>query len=145
MSRSFIVRTNQDKNLNLKDFMDNLQNLITFNTTDLKIAHNRKEIYPNSFDKVSLNTEFTVLAIDDAYIYITYHGKSITEDNKFWWYIESRALEGRGRSLFVASACVIANLTDGLVDSADGAWHNPDIYHGSELWNEYLNIELNYH
>ncbi|MDE7099190.1 MAG: hypothetical protein K2O60_08605 [Ruminococcus sp.] len=145
MSRSFIIETNQDKNLKVKDFMDNLKNLIIFNTTDLKIVHNRNNIYPDSFDEISLNTGLTVFMIDDSYIYITYHGNNI-ENNKFWWYIQSRALEGRGRSLFVASACIIANLTGGLANSADGAWYNPDkFYYGSELWNEYLNIELNYH
>ncbi|MDE6519892.1 MAG: hypothetical protein K2K91_05450, partial [Ruminococcus sp.] len=56
MSRSFIIETNQDKNLKVKDFMDNLKNLIIFNTTDLKIVHNRNNIYPDSFDEISLNT-----------------------------------------------------------------------------------------
>ena len=143
MSRSFIVNTEHNPHLTLKDFMNSLKNLTPFDMDSLKIFHNRQEIHSDCFDKISLNTGLTVLMIDDVRTYINCHGDDV-EKNKFWWYIESRALEGRGRSLFVASACIIANLTDGLANSADGAWnHNPDQYYdGSALWKEYLHIEM---
>lgn len=143
MSRSFTVRTNSDKELNVKELMDDLQNYITLGTAEPKIIHNKKEIYPDDFDKVSLNTHYTALWFDETNIFITYHEKSHTDDFKHWWSIESRALEGRGRRLFVATAAVIADLTDGEVESADGAWHNADTYSSSELWNDYLNYEPN--
>ncbi len=141
MSRSFFVRTDRDKELNLKDFTDHLKNYITLSTAELEIVHNKNNICPDNFDKVSLNTGLTVFAIADEpqYIYIEYDK---VENNKFLWYIESRALEGRGRRLFVAAAAVIADLTDGEVESGDGAWHNADTYSSSELWNDYLNYEL---
>ncbi len=146
MSRSFFVETKQDKNLTIKDLIDNLKKFNLFNIADLKIVNNGNNISPDSFDndKMFLNTGHTALMIDDTSVHITYHGSSMEKDC-FWWYIESRALHGIDRSFFIATVCVIANLTDGLADSGDGAWHNTYQYHGSELWNEYLNIELNQH
>ncbi len=143
MSRSFIIETNQDIKISLIVFMEQLKNLDLFDVTELKISYEGNAIDLDSIDKQSLtlNNRHTCFAIDDSYIHISYHDDSPRK----WWYIESRVLDGIGRSLFVATASIIADLSDGLVDSADGAWHDPDKrYHGIELWEEYLNIELNH-
>ena len=142
MSRSFIVKTKQDVNLTLTAFMERLQNLGLFDITELKIGYDGNAVDLESIDNLSLSIDkiHTCFMIDDSYIHITYHDDS----SEKWWYIESRALDGIGRSLFVATASIIADLSNGLANSADGAWHNPDKkYHGTELWKEYLNIELN--
>lgn len=57
--------------------------------------------------------------------------------------IESRALKGKGRSLFIAIASAVSILTDSPVSSCDGAWHNDNSYSGVDLWNEYLDTEIN--
>ncbi|MCR5143666.1 MAG: hypothetical protein K6C68_14310 [Ruminococcus sp.] len=141
MSRSFIVNTKQDVNLTLTSFMGCLQNLSLFDITKLKIWYDGDAIDLDSIEKLSLSIDKVHICfmIEDSYIHITYHDDS----SEKWWCIESRALDGIGRSLFVAAASIIADLSSGLADSADGAWHNPDKkYHGIELWKEYLNIEL---
>lgn len=142
MSRSFIVKTNKDIKISLIVFMERLKNLDLFDVTELKIWYEGNDTDLDSIYKQSLtlNTHHTCFAIDDSLIHISYHDDSPRK----WWYIESRALDGIGRSLFVATASIIADLSDGLANSADGAWHDPDkMYHGIELWEEYLNMELN--
>ncbi len=144
MSRTFHVDTEKDKELTLKSFMDELHRLQFFDTTDWKISHDGHAVDPDSIGTVFINKGLTCFAIHGDYtdcIFISRHHSK----EGIWWCIESRALEGIGRSFFVAAACVIANLTDGLANSCDGAWHNDHQYRGSELWNEYLNTEWNSH
>ena len=142
MSRSFRVKTKQNVDLPLTAFMDCLQNLSLFDIAKLKMWYDGNAIELDSVEKLSLSIDKVHICfmIEDSYTHITYHDDSPEK----WWDIESRALKGIGRSLFVATVSIIANLSNGLADSADGAWHNPDKkYHGMELWKEYLNIELN--
>ena len=137
MSRTFQVRTTQDRNLIISDFMDNVKNFIPLNKVTIKVFHDGKLVNTDEFDKVSLNQGLTCFKIDDDYIFVNFKYLN----GNLWW-IESRALCGIGRSFFVGATSAIANLTDGLASSGDGAWHNCEQYHGSELWSEYLSTEL---
>lgn len=146
MSHSFTVRTKQDINLTLKAFIDRLQSLDFFDLAELKIWYEGNSVNSASMGDLSLSIDgrHICFEIDDRYIHVTYHILHYDDKLRKWWSIESRALEGIGRSFYVAAASIIADLTDGLVHSGDGAWHDPDTHRGTELWQEYLKTELDH-
>ena len=123
MSRSFTVRTKQDINLTLKAFIDRLQSLDFFDLTELKIWNEGNSVNSDSMGDLSLSIDGRDICfeIDDTYIHVTYYITHYDDKLRKWWSIESRALEGIGRSFYVAAASIIADLTDGLVHSGDGA------------------------
>ena len=144
MSRSFIIDTNHNVDITLKQLLEYLTELKIFNVTDLSIWHNGNVIDLELFNEISLllNNAHTCFKINSSYIHIDYKCNGNSSENL--WYIESRALDGVDRTLFVAIACIISNLSNGLVSSGDGAWYNGDKkYQGTELWKEYLDIEFN--
>ena len=138
MSRTFQVYPAIDPDLTVNDLMEVLDSFGLFDPAEIAVYHDGKQTAPDSFGQVSLNIGLTCMEIADGLVFIDFH----RWENHNYWCIESRALEGIGRSLFVAAACAIANLTDGIVNSGDGAWEHAGDYHGAELWQAYLTEEL---
>ena len=130
MSRTFSLHPSNDREITVKEFLDALQKMFPFDPDALEVRHCGKRI--SSFDGVFINRGLTAFDISDEIIYVNSRC------------VESRALEGTGRSFYVAAACTIAVLTDGTVDSGDGAWHNAKLYRGEELWQEYVTEEQPY-
>lgn len=130
MSRTFSLHPSNDREITVKEFLDALKKMFPFDPDALEVWHCGKRI--SSFDGVFINKGLTAFVISDDIIYVNSRC------------VESRALEGTGRSFYVAAACTIAVLTDGTVDSGDGAWHNAKLYRGEELWQEYVTEEQPY-
>lgn len=124
MSRSFTVRI-ADKMLTSDEVTDGIRKL-------------------KSFDKLCINID-DIGIINHSPCLITFVLENAVHLH-FWENrvrIESRALEGKGRSLFIAIASAVSILTDSPVSSCDGAWHDDNAYSGVDLWNEYLDTEIN--
>ena len=127
MGRSFIIRTENEKLIQLDELLQTMQNLPEFSINFNQIKIFDKKVYFG----------FYVPEPENHNIFVT----RLTSGS---YMIESRALEGEAisRQLFLAVTCAIAILTDGKANSADGAWHNPDkFYSGQELWEEFCQEE----
>lgn len=144
MSRSFTVRTNYFTQITLQDMIHKLvelqdfEQLVTLKHVNIiKNFNGKSTVINHNFSKILLNDGYTVFEIENNYIFITYY-----HHEHIWYSVESRALFGKGKDLFVAIASVLASLTEGKVGSGDGAWSNGNMdYSGSGLWNEYLSTE----
>lgn len=141
MSRTFDVYPVNDREVTIRDFLDALQQMFPFDPDALEVYHCGERV--SSTEQISMNTGLTCFDIADERIFAD-RNAGMTE---VYWCVESRALEGAGRSFYVAAACTLAVLTNGTLESGDGAWHNDNLYRGEELWQEYLTEEqpYNYH
>ncbi|MDE6677907.1 MAG: hypothetical protein K2K02_02600, partial [Ruminococcus sp.] len=110
---------------------DILNTIKTLRNSDKEINLKNIRIINNSETCYNFVTENCIVHIDF----------NITEWNgkiRKWWHIESRAIDGMGKNLFVACASAVAILSDGYASSGDGAF-TPDIdFMGNELWENYL-------
>lgn len=139
MSRTFDVYPVNDREVTIRDFLDALQQMFPFDPDALEVYHCGERV--SSTEQISMNTGLNCFDIADERIFAD-RNAGMTE---VYWCVESRALEGAGRSFYVAAACTLAVLTNGTLESGDGAWHNDNLYRGEELWQEYLTEEQPYH
>lgn len=119
MSRSFTVRT-ADKILTSDEVTDCIEILKSFD----KLCINTDDI-----EVINHSPRLITFVLENA-VHLAFRENHIS--------IESRALKGTGRSLFIAIASAVSILTDSPVSSCDGAWHNDNFCSGVDLWNEYL-------
>ena len=147
MSRTYSIDLNNKniiKDITLKDLLNALKELNEFDITkidlnELKIFNNGNLIEHDSdiLANISMNIGHNAFLINENYVHIDFNNHY---NEGFYWVIESRALEGIDKDLFIAIACSMSNLVDGYITSCDGAWI-PDpnkCYSGLQLWNEYL-------
>lgn len=153
MSRTFTIDSNTDKTVTLGDLIDSIRSLEGFEKTGIDFSNVKMlRKYKNDEGENTYNDRSLIISrtddghfcmyineADSSNIFIDFNQRSWDyADTPYYWMIESRALEGKSRSLFIAVACAIAILHDGKVFSGDGAWHGADIYTGQELWRIYL-------
>ena len=153
MSRTFTIDSNTDKTVTLGDLIDCIRSLEGFEKTGIDFTNvimSRK--YKNDEGENTYNDRSLIISrtdkgyfwmrineSDSSGIFIDFSQRTWDDASApYYWMIESRALEGKSRSLFIAAACAIAILHDGKVYSFDGAWDGADIYTGQELWRIYL-------
>ncbi|MDE6500536.1 MAG: hypothetical protein K2L10_00390 [Ruminococcus sp.] len=128
MSRSFQVRTEKNPDFTAEDILNTIKTL----------RNSDKEINLKNIRIINNSETYYTFVTEDCIVHITFH--STEWDGKFrqWWSVESRAIDGMGKNLFVACASAMAILSDGYASSGDGAF-TPDIdFMGNELWENYL-------
>lgn len=88
------------------------------------------------FRKIEIvnHSDYNTLVIKNKSVHITFHDSEFTGKH---WDIESRALRGMGKNLFVACACAVGILANGYVVTGDGAWVADYHFSGHELWDDY--------
>lgn len=152
MSRSFTILTQTNTDITIADLFNEIIKLNDFNKLSIDFSKvnivnhfNGEHItISDNLDLFKLNilrsTEgYNTFVIEDTCIHITFEGQADYFDgNPYVWSIESRALMGVERNLFIAVSCAICVLTGGIIYSADGAWLENKEFTGLELWNEYL-------
>ncbi|MDE5557034.1 MAG: hypothetical protein K2J32_04980 [Ruminococcus sp.] len=131
MSRSFQVITEKNPDFTIKEILNTIKTL----------RDSDKEI---DFKNIRINHSGTsyVFVTEDCIVHINFHTTEWDGKIHKWWHIESRALYGMGKSLFVACASAVAILTDGYASSCDGAFIISDTkFTGHELWKTHLDIQ----
>ncbi|MDE6426517.1 MAG: hypothetical protein K2K89_10350 [Ruminococcus sp.] len=129
MSRSFQVITEKNPDFTAEEILNTIKTLKDSN----------KEI---NLKNIQINHSETsyVFITEDCIVHITFHSTEWDGKTHKWWHIESRALDGMGKNLFVACASAVAILTDGYAISCDGAFIISDTnFTGHELWETHLN------
>lgn len=132
MSRSFQVITEKNPDFTAEEILNTIK---TLRDSDKEINLKNIRIINHS------GTSYAFVA-EDCIVHINF--RSTEWDGKIhkWWSVESRALYGMGKSLFVACASAVAILTDGYASSCDGAFIIPDTnFTGHELWETHLDIK----
>ncbi|MCH5348947.1 MAG: hypothetical protein J1E40_06455 [Oscillospiraceae bacterium] len=153
MSRTFTIDSNTDKTVTLGDLIDSIRSLEGFEKTGIDFTNVKmSRNYKNDKGENTYNDRSLIISRTDNGKFCMYINEPDSNNifigftqsrwddlpTPYYWMIESRALEGKSRSLFIAIACAIAILHDGKVYSFDGAWYGADIYTGQELWRIYL-------
>ncbi|MCM1507642.1 MAG: Imm1 family immunity protein [Ruminococcus flavefaciens] len=124
MSRSFQVHTEKNPDFTTEDIISTMKTLKNVNR---KIDFSKIKIVNHS--------GYDTLVIKNNSVHITFYDNEWT--GKFWD-IDSRALRGMGKNLFVACACAVGILSDGYVVTGDGAWVADYHFSGHELWDDYI-------
>lgn len=124
MSRSFTVRI-AGKTLTSDEIIESISKLKSFDRLYINI---------DDIEIINHSPCLITFVLENA-VHLKFLGNHVS--------IESRALDGKGRSLFIAISSVVSILLDSPVSSCDGAWYNDNIYSGVDLWNEYLDTEIN--
>ncbi len=129
MGRSFIIRPKQKSIIQIEELFRIMQNFPEFSLdlSQVQIRQNQ--------DFVS----FRIPEAESSFVFLSFGNHHYS--------VESRAVDysAQSRKLFLAVTCAAAVLTDGTVNSADGAWYNPDkFYSGAELWNEFITLKENF-
>lgn len=127
MSRSFQVHTEKNPDFTTEDIISTMKTLKNVN----------KKI---DFSKIKIvnHSGYNTLVIKNNLIHITFC--YVEWDGKLhkWWSIESRALRGMGKNLFMAYASAVGILSDGVISTGDGAWVADYNFSGHELWDDYI-------
>ena len=128
MSRSFQVITEKNPDFTIKEILNTIKTL----------RDSDKEINLKNIRIINHSEYYNTLVAEDCIVHINFHTTEWNGKIHKWWHIESRALDGMGKNLFVACSSAVAILTDGYASSGDGAF-TPDIdFTGHELWKNYL-------
>lgn len=131
MSRSFQVTTEKNPDFTINEILNIIKTL----------RDSEKEIDFKNIRIVNHSEYYNTLVTQDCMVHITFHATERDGKVHKWWDVESRALYGMGKSLFVACASAIAILTDGYVSSGDGAFFYSRDFKGHELWETHLDIK----
>lgn len=128
MSRSFQVRTEKNPDFTSEEILNTIKTLKDYD----------KEIDLKNI-QINHSGNSYVFVTEDCIVHIDFNSTEWDGKIHKWWSVESRALYGMGKSLFVACASAVAILADGYASSGDGAF-TPNIdFTGHELWETYLN------
>ena len=129
MSRSFQVITEKNPDFTTEDILNTIKNL----------RDSDKEINLKNIRIINHSENYYTFVTEDCMVHITFHSTEWKGKIDKWWHVESRAMDGMGKNLFVACASAVAILTDGYAISCDGAFIIPDTnFTGHELWKTHL-------
>lgn len=131
MSRSFQIITEKNPDFTINEILNTIKTL----------RDSDKEIDFKNIRIVNHSEYYNTLVTEYCMIHITFHTTDWDGKIHKWWHVESRALYGMGKSLFVACASAIAILTDGYASSGDGAFFYSRDFKGHELWETHLYIK----
>lgn len=128
MSRSFQVRTEKYSDFTAEELLN------TFKT----LRDSDKEIDFENIHIINHSEIFKILITKYCIVHMDFHDIEFDGKSHKYWHVDSRAIDGMGKNLFVACASALAILMDGYASSGDGAF-TPDIdFTGNELWETYL-------
>lgn len=128
MSRSFQVETEKYSDFTTEELLNTFR---TLRDSDKEIDFENIQIFHHS------ETHKT-LTVNNCIVHMNFHDTESDGKINKWWCVESRALDGMGKNLFVACASALAIMTDGNASSGDGAFIADINFTGHELWETYL-------
>ncbi|MCM1315325.1 MAG: hypothetical protein NC244_08170 [Alistipes senegalensis] len=129
MSRSFQVITEKNPDFTVEEILNIIKTL----------KNSDKEINLENIRIINHSEYYNTFVTEDCIVHITFHSTEWDGKIHKWWSVESRALYGMGKNLFVACASAVAILADGYASSCDGAFIISDTnFTGQELWETHL-------